>query len=390
MASSNKIRTLTAYTTELDDEKSAIEQICSRLGSLDGLMKNTVGIIACHYEYVLSGIYKAICEALPFEVFGTISSAQSVSGESGSLLLTLTVMTSNDVEFVTVLTPSLMTEPGQVIADSYKSACRAEKPALALTFAPFILQNSGDDYVNVLTEASGGVPCFGTLAVDDTPDFANCFMLANGEHYRDRMAMILIYGDVHPRFFVANISENRILEKNAVVTKSAGPVLMEVNGRPVIDYFKDLGLVKASETHYAMSTLPFLLDYNDGTPKVSKIFVALTPEKYAICAGSMPQGSILYMAKTDRDDVMLTTGEAVGAILKEIDDASVLLVYSCISRSITLGVEQFREMEMINRKIGEKLPFMTANSGGEICPTQISEGMAINRFHNNAFIACLI
>jgi len=202
--------------------------------------------------------------------------------------------------------------------------------------------------------------------------------------------MILLYGDIHPRFFVANISKSRILEKNAVVTKSAGSVLMEVNGRPVIDFFKNLGLGEASETQYALSNLPFLLDYNDGTPRVSKIFIALTPEKYAICAGAMPQGSTLYMTVADKDDVMLTTGETIDTILKDIDDSSVLLIYSCISRSMTLGAEQFREMELISQKVGGKLPYMTANSGGEICPTQISEGKAINRFHNNAFIACLI
>ena len=383
------IKTLTAHTTELDDEKLAIEQIVSQLGTGGSLMENTIGIVACHYEFVLSGIFKAVCEALPFEVVGTISSAQSVSNESGSLLMTLMVMTSDDVEFAKTLTPSLLTEAEETIAKSYKTACRAEKPALILTFAPFILQNCGDDYVNTLTEASGGVPCFGTLAVDDTLDFANCFMLSNGEHYRDKMAMVLIYGDINPKFFVANISESRMLEKSAVVTKSTGPVLMEVNERPVIDYFKDLGLVEASETQYAMSSLPFLLDYNDGTPRVSKIFVTLTPEKYAICAGAMPEGSTLYMATADKDDVMFTTGEVVDIIAKDIGGASALLIYSCISRSMTLASEQFKEMELVRQKVAEKLPFMMANSGGEICPTQVSDEKAINRFHNNAFVACL-
>ena len=385
------IKTLTAYTTEADDEKLAIRQIRDQLGLDNGFMqKNTIGIVACHYEFVLSGIFKAVCENLPFEVVGTISSGQSVAEETGALLLTLTVMTSDEVEFVKIITPSLLTEPGQVITDCYKTANKNKKPALILTFAPFIPQNCGDEYVNVITEVSGGVPCFGTLAVDDTLDFANCFMLADGEHYRDNMAMILMYGNIRPRFFIANISENRLLEKNAIVTKSAGPILMEVNERPVIDYFSDLGLVKASETQYAMANLPFLLDYNDGTPKVSKIFVMLTPEKYALCAGAMPQGSTLYLATTDKDDVMKTTEEAVDLILKEIDTASLLLIYSCISRSMTLGAEQFKEMELIRQKIGEKLPMMMANSGGEICPTHASEVKAINRFHNNAFIACLI
>lgn len=383
------IRTLTARTAEIDDIELAVMQITSQLNDGGGFLANSIGIAACHYEFVLSGIFKAVCAALPFETIGTITSSQSVADKTDSLLFTLTVMTSDAVEFDAALTPPLITDPGKVVAESYKSAVRRERPAMILVFAPFILQNSGDEYVNVISEVSGGVPCFGTLAIDDTDDYSNCFMLAGGEHYRDRMAMAFIYGDISPKFYVANISYDRILEKNAVVTKSAGHVLMEVNERPVIEYFEDLGLVQASETQYAMSTLPFLLDYNDGTPRVSKTFVALTPEKYAICAGAMPEGSALYMASADKNDVLLTTREAAGKILKDIEGASGLLIYSCISRSIALGSEQFREMELIRSVVGAALPFMMACSGGEICPTRVSEEKAVNRFHNNAFIACL-
>jgi len=151
-----------------------------------------------------------------------------------------------------------------------------------------------------------------------------------------------------------------------------------------------MGLVEASESQYAMSTLPFLLDYNDGTPRVSKVFVMLTPEKYALCAGAMPEGSTLYMTVTDKDDVILTTGEIVDKIVAESEGASLLIAYSCICRSITLGSDQYKEMELLRQKFGSSLPFIMANSGGEICPTQVSGEKAINRFHNNAFIACLI
>lgn len=384
------IKTMTAFTSELDDEKTAIEQISSQLKLEEGLLKNTIGIVVCHYEFILSGIFKAVCDALPFSVVGTISSTQAVNGENGSLLMALTVMTSDTVEFEKIITPSIAEEPAKVIAESYKSRSKSEKPALAIVFVPFILQNCGDDYVNALSEASGGVPCFGTLSVDDTLDFVNCFMLADGEHYRDKMAMILLYGDVKPKFFVANISESRLLEKNAVVTKSAGHVLMEVNERPVIDYFDDLGLVKASETQYAMSSIPFLIDYNDDTPKVSKVFVMLTPEKYAICGGAMPEGSTMYVAMTDKSDVIFTTEEVLEKIRSEIPKASLLLAFSCLTRNMMLGAEQYKEMEMVNEKIGGELPFMMASSGGEICPTKTSDERAVNRFHNNAFVACLI
>ena len=383
------IRTFTAWTDEVDDVGLAVEQIKSRLDLENRLLKNSVGIVACHYEFVHSGVFEAVCEALPFDVVGTISSGQSVPKAYDALMLTLMVITSDDTEFVTAMTPSLVKEPGQVIAESYKSACRAEKPALILTFAPFMLENSGDEYVNVISAVSGGVPCFGTIAVDETYDFANSYMLLNGQYYRDKMAMVLLYGNIQPKFYIANISPDKILEKSAIVTKSANHILMEVNGRPVVEYFEDLGLAQASETQYAMSSLPFLLDYNDGTPTVSKIFVSLTPEKYAICAGAMPEGSTLYLATSDKEDVLLTTGNKVEQMLQEIDGASVLLIYSCISRSMTFGAEQFQEIELLDEKIGDKIPFMMVFSGGEICPTAISEQKAINRFHNNAFIACV-
>ena len=386
------LKTLVAQTAEMDDVKTAVQDILSQLEPAGGFLKHTIGIVACHYEFVHSGVLKGISEALPFDIVGTISSGQATVDECGPLLFTLMVLTSDDVEFVKTLTPSLLEEPGRVIADSYKAAAaRAEKPALLFTFAPFMIQNSGDEYVNVLSEVSGGVPCFGTIAIDDTLDFSNCFMLADGEHHRDRMAMILVYGNIQPKFYIANISPSKIIGNSAVVTKSAGHILMEVNKRPLTDYFEDLGLTKASETQYAMSNLPFLLDYNDGTPKVSKILVTMTPEKYAVCAGAMPEGSTLHIASSDKDDVLLTTGEAVDLLLKDVKNATGgLLIYSCISRGMVFGADQFKEIEFVRQKLGANVPFMMAFSGGEICPTQVSDDKAINRFHNNAFIACLL
>ena len=385
------IKTFVAYTTEIDDEELAVEQIKSQLESETALLKNSIGIIACHYEFVISGIAKAVCDAFPFDVVGTISTSQSIGKGAESLILTIMIITSDDTEFVKVLTPSLSEEPGQKIAKSYKEAAsnKSEKPALIFTFAPFMLQNSGDEYVNVITEVSDGTPCFGTMAIDSTEDFSNCFMICNGESYLDRMSMVLFYGNIQPKFYIANISSDRILGKSAIITKSSGHMIMEVNGHSVNTFFEDIGLTKAAETQYAMSSLPFLLDYNDGTPMVSKIFVTLTPERYALCAGAVPEGSTLYIAIADKDDVMLTTEQAVEKMLQDIQGASGLLIYSCISRSMTLGAGQYDEMLLINDKIADGLPFMMACSGGEICPTQVSSSKAINRFHNNAFVACL-
>jgi hypothetical protein len=348
-----------------------------------------VGIVACHYEFALSGAVAAICGALPFDTVGTITSANATGAGAGVLRLTLMALTSDDVRFKTALTPSLKKESAKMIADTYtRSVEGGERPSLILAYAPFMVENSGDEYVRILAEASGGVPCFGTLAVDDTPDFHNCFMIHHGEYYVDRMGLLFMYGDVKPRFFLAAISKEKVLDRSALITASRGHLLKEVNGRPVARYFEEMGLTKASETAYALTSLPFMLDYGDGTPLVARVFIGLNEDKHAICAGAMPEGVTLYMAVFDKDDVLFTTGNAAEEALAEAEGASGMLIYSCLSRSMTLANDQFAETDVIIQKIAGRLPFMMAYSGGEICPTKISADTAVNRFHNNTCIMC--
>ena len=386
------IKSLTAHISEIDDIEEAVKQIKTQLDLENNLLNNSVGILSCHYEFIYSGATKAICEALPFDVIGTISTVQGVNENSGSLLFTLMVLTSDDASFNTVLTDSLKGNPLDSITKAYNeiTSIKEESPSLIMPYAPFIVENSGDDYISTLGEISNGVPCFGTFAIDGTDSFEHCFLVYNGEHYSDRMAMLLIYGDINPKFLIATISPEKIIDKPALVTKSNNHILMEVNERPVLDYFKDLGLITAVESQYAMASIPFLLDYNDGTPPVSKVFIFLTPENYAVCAGKMPEGSTMNLGVFDKEDVLFTTGEAIEKVLSvDLSDASCVFCYSCVSRSMSLLGDQFAEIDMVRELIGDTRNMMMAYSGGEICPTQISSSKAINRFHNNAFIACV-
>ncbi|GHU51403.1 hypothetical protein AGMMS49975_04660 [Clostridia bacterium] len=381
------VKTITAYTEEIDDIELAVGEILGQLELEKNPLKNSIGIIACHYEFVFSGVFEALSKALPFDVVGNISSVQAVNGASGTLILTLMVLTSDDVSFEVVLTESLLESPGKVIEDTYKSIQPEQKPKAILMFAPFMPQNSGDEYVNALTKASGGIPCFGTLAVDDTTTFENCFMLFNGAYYTDRMAMLLLYGELNPRFYIATISPEKVrTESPALITKSAGHILIEINGRPVMDFFESLGLAQASETAYALTSLPFMLDYNDGTPQVSKVFIRLTEEKHAICGGATPEGSTLYLGVADKDDILFTTSKLIEKVYEETP--SCVLGFSCVARNMSLGANQLEEVDLF--RTAAKSPFMISSAGGEICPTQTSDNNAINRFHNTAFVVLVL
>jgi hypothetical protein len=137
-----------------------------------------------------------------------------------------------------------------------------------------------------------------------------------------------------------------------------------------------------------MTSLPFMLDYGDGTPPVSKVFIGLNENKHAICAGAMPEGSTLYLGVFDKEDVLLTSGKVIAEAMRG-DNPSVVFVYSCISRNMSLGSDLFAEVNLVKKEVAKKAPVLMAYSGGEMCPTQINQSAAINRFHNNTIILCI-
>ena len=384
-------RTFVASTIELDDSKIAIEEIKSQLNLEKNLLKNSIGIISCHQEFLFSHVAQDVIAALPFEVVGTVASVQSVGDdEEVPFRLTLMVLTSDDVTYKTVLTPSILENPKQVITDSYQQAVTGEPPAAIFLLSSFILQNSAAEYVNTVTEISGGVPCFGTIAVDDSIGFEHSYLIYGSEYYNDRMCLLFAYGNFKPKFYVANISPSKAIGNPAVVTKSEGHLIMEIDGQSVTTFMRSMGIDIDITSGYDMARLPFLIDYNDGTLPVSRLLIAMTPEGYAICASDVPEGSGIQFAHSDAEDVIFTLEQTADEIANALSNANGLLAYTCIARCVTLGSNQYDEIKKLNEKIAGKIPFMMTSSGGEICPFYTINGQAVNRVHNNAFVACLL
>ena len=394
------IKTLVAQTSEVDDFLLATSILKEQLGMPQNLARNSIGLVSCHYEFILSGAAKAICEAMPFETVGIVTISQTIDSpfyptekSDEPFVFTLTVMTSDDAMFeVASTSDELLTDPHKAISKAYTSAHHRQTidPSLLLLYAPFTNTMCGDDYVTCLDEVSGKLPIFGTIAIDDTDTTENGFVIINGDHYIDRLAVVFVYTHQQPRFFTASLSKEKILPKSAVVTKSEGNLVMEVNGHHVQEYFSSLGLASASEMQYGMVSLPFLIDYKDGSPLVSRVFISRTPENFAVCSGIVPEGAVIHIGFFDKDDVLLTTGSAIEKALGDNGDCSLFLIYSCVSRSMSLGSDSNAELNMVRDMLHDKLPFMMSYSGGEICPTQVSQHIAINRFHNNTIIICAL
>ncbi|GHV46869.1 hypothetical protein AGMMS49546_35670 [Spirochaetia bacterium] len=404
------LKTIIASTRECDDAEYAVKEILSqlKLDQNDTLKKNTIGIISSYWDFVFTGVYQAVCEKLPFDVVGGICSTQSANGEDDDLIFSITVLTSDEISFKSVLTSSVVLDADKAVGGAYSQAIADGLiPSLACIYAPYLVdKNCGDTYVRAFNKVSGNgivspVPFFGTLSLDDSPDSSHPVVLHNGKYYEEQAVMLFFYGEIKAKFYIGtvlgadpNVKEEdktgaSIISSEAKVTAAAENRLFEVNGRPVADFLNSLGMLEASKKLFAMVGFPFLVDLGDGTPpSLNYIIKYVEDEGYVLCGGDVYVGSTLRMYQNDSNSIIKTTRLALTKAIEENPDAELFLSYPCQSREWALGAaDQAGAEKALFDEMVSGLPVnrLMVYSGGEICPVgKVGDNYA-NRFQGITF-----
>ncbi|MDL2219529.1 FIST C-terminal domain-containing protein [Ruminococcaceae bacterium OttesenSCG-928-O06] len=390
------IQAAVAHTFEIDEAAVALAEVCSQLDEQLVLRRHTVGILQCDPEFIASGVVAQLCRRLGFPVVGGTTAGQATAAAAGTLMLTLLVLTSDDVEFVPARTEGLAGDLFGAVERSYQKAAegRKEAPKLVLAFPPILEAYAGDWYVEAFERQCGRVPVFGSLAVDDAITvYDHCATVHNGEALAEEMAYLLLYGEVIPRFFIATAPAESALPEKGVITRAAGNVVYEINGMRAIDFFERVGLAQGGVLRRGVDFVPFLMtvpgeDGQNERPFV-RALIRFNEDGSATCRGTMYEGAAFTIASNAGADVIASTLDTVTRLNGE-EDVQAVLLFSCIVRRITLGADSLQELKQVRQRIGLDVPYMMSYSGGEIAPTALHEDGAVNRFHNYSFIACLL
>ena len=386
------LKCASVYTYEIDSPEVALEEINSQLGEKLTFLDHTVGVIMCHPEFIASGVVKYISENLPFVLTGATSSAQAVNGDVGELILTIFVMTSDDVRFITGTTENLSDDLYAQTEAAYIKAAAGEPeiPKLALIFPPLILEHAGDAYVGAWENIIPGTPVFGALAIEDTIPFDDSETIHDGESYKAAMTFILCYGNISPRFLIGTLSASGAVPYKGEITKSNGSFVQEINNVNAYEYFESLGFAKNGALISNYGFVLYVIDQKmredyDGVPVVRGL-VAFTDDGTAIFRGDMDEGSTFQMLTSDYDDVLSTTCDAIDQ-LNELTGVNGALLFPCIiRRMVAMSVGPLTELEAGREIMRSNIPFMMGYAGGEICPTSIKDGNPTNRFHNYSLV----
>jgi len=380
------IKAFTATTREVDDPKAAVSEITSALNIEKNLLKNSLGIISCFSDFEETGVLKAVCDSLPFDCIGTTTCLCAANGEADQIIFAITVLTSDDCNFKTVVLPivgdyekAVDTVLGKQLAQS------ASMPVVFLSYFPLINIISGDMILTAIDKVTGGIPLFGTAAVDHTMDYSTAKTIYNGEAFREMAVLGAVYGSPKITYEIASLNENKIRKQKAIITESDGNILIGVNGKTALEYLEEIGLTR-NELATGLGIIPLVVDHKDGTKPVARAVFALTPEGHAVCGGAMPVNAILSIGRVGAEDVLQTTEKTMISL---VENDSAILGYSCMARYLALGAENVAEAEKVGEIAGDTR-YMFTCSGGEICPLPDSDGKLKNFYHNYTAVFCRI
>ena len=381
------------HTFEIDRPEVALEELQSQLNEKITLRRNSAAIIQCDPEYIDSGVAALVCRELPFPVVGCTTAAQATNDAVGELMLTLLVLTSDDVEFETAHTSGLGQDLFGALNRSFEtiSGGRSEAPAMAFVFSTIIDEYPGDWYYEAFEGHFGNIPVFGTLAIDDAiTDFTRLVSIHGDQAFMTETCYLLLYGDLSPRFFITSIPDGSVTAHLGEITKANNNVIVEIDGAPTADFFSKNGFADGGVMREGVDFIPFIISRKGSeleSMPITRALIGLNPDGTATSRGLVYEGATIAVVSNSGAELLDLAAEMAETVNKE-ENIGALLLFSCIVRRMAMG-ESLSEAVNIRNLLRHDIPFMFAHSGGEICPVSL-QGESENRFHNYALIACAI
>ncbi|MCL2665780.1 MAG: FIST C-terminal domain-containing protein [Defluviitaleaceae bacterium] len=379
------LKSLVATTCEIDDADAAVAEILQALDIERNLKKHSLGIISCFSEYEDTGVLKAICDALPFDCIGSTTCINSANGKTDQIMLSLMVLTSDDCSFKTSFI-SVSNEYEKSITENLSPLIKdGGNPSMILCYFPLMNNIGGDMLLSAIDNVTGGIPLYGTTAVDHTHDYSLAKTIYNGEAYREAVVLCLVYGNVNFSFAVATLNEENVRKQKAIITEAEGNLLIGVNEKNAMEYFEEIGLTQ-NDLATVSGILPIVVDHKDGTKPVVRTVFSFTPDGRAVCGGKMTVGATLSIGKVEVNDVLQTS---VVTLSPYLQNKGAVLSYSCLARYLILGARSTAEAEKIG-ELAKDMHYMFACSGGEVCPLPDANGKLVNYYHNFTNVFCIL
>jgi len=385
------LRMAVAQTDEIDGEFAAEEILRQCADALDG-QEPQAGLLLASHDLDFEDFLAAVTTAYPgMDLIGCTtlapmsSAADYVEGST-----TLTLFASDVLDFTVGLGTDVVADAGAAARQAVEDATgKTDKQPALLIVTPTVEQFDPTAVTTAIGDVLGPtVPVIGGGAAPDFPiamPWLGGVQFCGNQILTDSLPVLLISGPLNVSVGVAHGWSP--VGKTAVVTRSDDYTVYEIDGEPILDFYRRyLGV--GSEPAIA-NPLAILDD-------VTGRYYLRAPMQYdesngsATFFGSIPQGSTVQLAMATNDEILGGTEASVAEAMAGFPGGAMpeaALIASCAVRSFLLGTRTRGEIERIRTGFGQNLPVSGFYAFGEIAPLGVD---STPRFHNETCVTVLI
>lgn len=367
------------------------------LGKLT-LQERSVGILFCNIDFDFQELIKGIKSALDIPIIGCTTASEGNNDGYFEDAASLMVITSDDTRIGIGMGTDLTQDAPRAIEQATHQAMAAlngEKPRLALTFPDITMKPiSANVMLSQLVSILGpDVPIAGGLP-GDSLRFKTPFQFYDGQVLTDAFPIVLFSGAIEPTIITR--SGWIPVGEPARVTKSAGNIVHEIDGRPAVEYLKRY-IPQSLDEPQMLAIYPLAI-LNDalGVDR-SSYFVIRSAFSYdkdtgaVVYGGEVPEQSTVQLARGSRGDIIAGATQAAQALGERVRGQKVqsVLFFSCAGRKMMLGPDTRKEVEALLSEIPEGVAVNGFYSYGEIGAMDSSQDrLKSSQFHNCTLVLC--
>ena len=375
------------------DIETALETVLRECdAALDGAQPRA-GIIFGAWEMDHQALVAGVRAHYPgIEIAGA-----TTAGEMSSVIgfaedsVALAVFAADSVEITAGIGGDLLADPGGATARAVAMArAKATQPPRLCLVMPTIGGAEAGTIFDGLRAALGpGVPVVGGGASPEDPGApigeSESRQIANDEVSHDSIAILLFSGDLDFSFGVETGWQG--VGPRGVVTRTAAEGVMEIDGRPAIDFYarylgtgqppiaNPLAVYEGGDSDRFYLRTP--INWDPETGRVG--FFGVVPDGATVQITVAGTEQIFEGARASMQDALATYPAG------KTPDAA--LLYSCATRRYLLGTRVGREFEMVRDLLGTSIPIAGMYCLGEIAPMSSPDR---TQFHNATMVSVLL
>ena len=399
------LKSTTAITYELDDIASGTDELARATKENLQLARNSFGLMFCDSDVDHAKFASELARKLGVPVVGYSATAMLCDGEGlCDTAAILTTVTSDDVNFsIATSEPITIDNVAAQIASTYdraKASLEGE-PKLILAFPPYLLGIMLDIYPRELERVSGGLPVFGGLPAHDDMQGRTAVYCGDSAS-NDRMTLLLMSGNVKPVMTVKN-SLGALANLKRTVTEAKGSVVYKVGDDSFVEFLRRFGLdveklANPDEKTISFTTYPLLIENTarenpDGISVVRTLHGVDLEKGTGTAIGEVPQGSVISVGILQPKDIEKSSYDSIRDLTEKMAagkaegyEYSTVFAISCVARYYVMANKNTLEADILRKELPPGLSMSGYYSFGEICPTSVRSGKAMNAAHNESLV----